>query len=496
MRTISALILVTFSLSAIAKNGPEPVPSTRVEVGVRASDGKSIPATRFDLEYKVFKMVPGADDHSIILVTKKSGTKGLLCNLNFKDAQYDWSLGIQNFNMRFGKDVIAYNNSNGTYFFSKATGDKLAERPKLPGYVDEPRNLMMAPGLEAINMLTGEVSWKSKVDGRAGWNDVLRINDSITCIAASGVHCINLNTGAGWHYSLTTSRVDKGVGARPMLGVNMFGIMVPLNYSATGPEGVWGMASNLLYDSLAHRIYFSAADDLVCLDEYGKLQWSFTFAKDKASNARLFRAGDQIIMLNSGMAFFEDERVRKGDPFLLSINKDNGKLKYLNIFAKNEYIHGHSYQNDTLTVLCYRELYKFRVSDGSTIASGKLNAEELRIDGNINDHPEYYRAAEDGSYRSLSETGGYNYLVNTNKTAFRLNDRMEIVDSISSGKLFKKLTGHGDYEVLQSSATTVITRNGNPVATLSVSGQTLITGDRLLVGAADKLYVIDLKGLL
>lgn len=75
-------------------------------------------------------------------------------------------------------------------------------------------------GLSAMTLNDGKVMWTSPVPSRSNWNDLVKVNDSLLVIAASGLYCINVNSGLKWSFPMITALKTDQPFVQPVFNLN------------------------------------------------------------------------------------------------------------------------------------------------------------------------------------------------------------------------------------------------------------------------------------
>lgn len=237
--------------------------------------------------------------------------------------------------------------------------------------------------LEGIDISNGKVLWKREIKKDYSWNEIKNLDDSTLLIVSSGLHTINLNDGTGWDYDASTGRNDY----RKMIAANAagiaLGVLTGTYMMSTGSDIVKDLVSNLLIDDSAY--YLASRHEIVKIDSTGNKRWQKPLAKEFASKSELFLKRNDLIMVNRGYAYYNDNLVDYGMPFIAVFDKSNGNQKYLvETGRKKQMINSYMLNKDSSEIFLVMDnkLSRYSLNDGKLI-------HEQPFDGKKYDKPGY-----------------------------------------------------------------------------------------------------------
>ncbi|MCW3077016.1 MAG: hypothetical protein JWO32_1625 [Bacteroidetes bacterium] len=178
--------------------------------------------------------------------------------------------------------------------------------------------------LSCISLNDGSVLWSAPVNKEHDWNDIVFLNDSVLLLAAGGLHAINIQRGLAWSYSLTTHQRNS----KPYI----YSLLNPITaqkyfsqpYTSDEEGRVNQLASNILItDSL---IYFASANKLIALNKTGKLIWEKNMSGYPMSKCVLQQHNNKLLLINLGVARYNENLVVYGNPFVCAFNKFSGDV--------------------------------------------------------------------------------------------------------------------------------------------------------------------------
>lgn len=347
-------------------------------------------------------------------------------------------------------------------------------------------------GLNSINLRDGKVIWSAAIPSKYNWNSTAYLNDSVLVIAAGGLHAVNINTGLLWSYGVTTATVNN----RPLTFSSFNHATIehlekPIHTSA-GEELVSQISSNIL--KAEDAVYFAGKNKLIAVDRQGKLLWETDLSNMPASNSLLYSAGENIMLINLGIAYYGENIVIYGKPFVAFFNKQNGtltsekkldnftnitdveRLKDAWVLANRDHILqvGENMQVDTLIVLQEQKYGKFLEF---------INGDD-------------YYVEKEGYYVPLNFINdNIIYFKSDHGKVFGLN-KTYIEYEYHYSELFKLNTTVGGKKLLsQRDKSYLISENAELLHTFNTGEPATVLGNKLYFANERLLYIINLNEL-
>lgn len=226
-----------------------------------------------------------------------------------------------------------------------------------PVYFNDSLDIMLgyrsaiSPKLRALRMSTGETLWEAKVPhkGNWGWDETLRVNDSVLVVLADELNFINLLNGTIHQYPLKTGYSTAGksilAGLAAGLAFGLIGVAVISTGSSNGSpmissEMVAHTCSNVLRQG--DRYYVSDRKRLACVDANGEELWSTELPSKALGYAELVAQGDTLTLINYGFGLARGTMMTPcSRPFVAGISAATGQHFYTSYFSdKKDMVEG------------------------------------------------------------------------------------------------------------------------------------------------------------
>jgi len=201
-------------------------------------------------------------------------------------------------------------------------------------------------------------------------------------------------------------------------------------------------------------------------------------------------------MVNDGSAMLNSELTKYGNPFIAVFDKNTGEQIFLKkVGYKNDQILSYEVQKDTMFLLTKNRILKYSLKDGSEI---------------------WERYFKTDSLGGLSTFGGQNLFLQMDSAAISpvctapnsisvFNDRNEllVLDNylkttavIPNDQIYTCYLKNKQFRFIDDGISTVVTDDTNqPVATLDISGNSILIGSKLFEVEGKSLIVTDIEQL-
>lgn len=314
-------------------------------IGQSSISHTSLTAKTFSFSYPVYKMLVDTVQHQLVISVRQKDASGK----NYTNLGYHLTLksddsivGVyqdSKLDLELLGDYLLMSNKTRTSRFNRVLAYEQFEYPSriiMPVTVNN-SGLTYNPAvkngsitaLSAINLIDGKMLWNAAVPSKYNWNSYVFNNDSVMLLAAGGLNAIDVRKGLLWRHELVTGFRSKA--PLTFSSFNQLSLKKILNpIITTQEEGYITQAcSNILRQD--GKIYFAGIDKLICVSEDGQLQWERDLTDRPMSHNLLYDNGSSIVMINLGIAFYENNVVLLGKPFVAAFSKQNGEI----IFDKN-----------------------------------------------------------------------------------------------------------------------------------------------------------------
>ena len=309
-------------------------------IGSSAISNSTVSAKTYSFNYPVYKILTDSLTNNLIIgVRQKDASGKFYTNKGYRLTikQNDSISGIledNKFELNLIGDFLLLSNENKSSRFNLLFGYEQFEFPSKIIYPISKKNtgLTYNPvlkidneiGLSCVNLSNGSLIWSAPIPAKFNWNSVTPLNDSIIIIAAGGLHAININTGLLWSYTLTTAqKINKAFIYSSFNHTTFTSFYNAINTSHEEYQ-ITQIASNILITE--NLIYFNSQDKLLALNKEGKLIWESDMTELPISNCLLFENNENILLINLGMAQYNDNTVLYGKPFISAYNKQTGVI--------------------------------------------------------------------------------------------------------------------------------------------------------------------------
>jgi outer membrane protein assembly factor BamB len=429
----------------------------------------------------------------------------ILYDLTNKILKWSKKIQYQQGSIEQFDNVIIQTIANKSYCLNIENGQNLWEVKNTIYYVEPFRKIGLgykfktATGftntLEGIDLTNGNSIWKREINREYSWNNIFHLNDSITVVAAAGLHSINLRNGDGWDYNTVTGKKDYTETALTDAAGALVGVLTGSFFMATGHNLVRDVVSNILVDS--SRIFMASKEKLIRLNHEGEIGWTTPLPDDLTSNSSIFIRDTILFLINKGYAFMGYRQLDFGKPFLAAFNINTGKQFFLNpLSEKKDHINGFRIKNDTVLFVFKDKISKYSLKTGEFLTEKSFNVDsigELRYF--IGDQV-YLKT--DSTYNSLTalDSSGY-FLYTKSRKILNLNSRLDIKNKIEYNQIYLYYLKSKDFKFLAKENESVVIDNSNKkVADLKISSKAILLGSTLFDIQEKSFFTIDLSDLI
>ncbi len=357
---------------------------------------------------------------------------------------------------------------------------------------DRDSNSLMLMG---INLENGKEIWRKKVYAKYGWNEIIKQNDSTYIFNSDGIRSINILNGKGWYYSGIVGDESYKTANIANAIATMVGLMTGLFVYTIGADIAYGIHSNIYIDENA--IFFAAKNKMYRLDNKGYLKWEKDLPLDKMSRSLIFVTDSVLHVINLGIAFYNQNTVRYGEPFIAKYDASSGnEILFDDIEVKKtkqkELNYFHSYQDSFLFVRNH-EVTKYSYSNALPVKSIELEKNNKENMIKVMDNKLNYIKVNDG-FKSLYEldSSRFNILTDSAKV-FQFDSELNLVRHYEKGDVYKLFHVHNNIRLLLSGDNMAIVSNeGDLISEIGISYPLQVKNNYLLSVYRHKLTKYDL----
>lgn len=449
----------------------------------------------FPLNITRFSIDSGQDQAIVVLREVKDGkaaNRGLLAAFDIKSQKITWNFEIRNFSIDRTKDLIIYHNVEKTRYFNLKDGKLVNSGSQRFAFTDYKDNIGF-DGMYGIDLFTNRSVWKRKIKGNDMLRSFTRLNDSTVIILCEGLHQVNMKTGEGWDYELSTRKEDAGnvlaaIGTGIATGL-LTGVAVVPNTEKVG------IVSNILSDD--NRLYIAGKGTLACLDKNGNVQWETEISSKLMSASTLFTKGENLYMVNSGYAFMGQGATITGRPFFAAFNRKDGKLTFMDTFNKKEALYSHLAENGACLIYTGDSVYKIDMNTGA-YSKYLFPAKDKKTVFGFIKGDDIFTESEAGDFVTLKERYPDAYFMENNRAEILVfNDRFEGEELLTPNKYWSHVSVYKGKDILLNNEGYVaFAENGHKLAILQPAYRNYIVADILYRVTPAALQILPLKNIM
>ena len=505
------IILVTIQLFA---QDMMKVPVTNIYIGRNFISNTDIRAKRYEFTENIYKW--GIDESTKMMTLQFRGVledgsdlkdSGNVALVDLSTGQMLWKQGINYRNVTFEQydTVLIKTDGNVSSRMNMVTGENNWKakytfcyiNPYLQigaGYASPTDNEGISK-IEGIDLKTGKSLWKRKINKDYTLNEFIPLNDSVIVFSANGLHLAQLKNGKGWDYDAQTGKKDySGTVTTNVINLTL-SILLGNDFEVTtGHDLISGVLSNTLVDSTG--MYLAGNGSIVKLDRHGNEIWRNELQKKRVSRSSLLIKDSMIFMVNDGFAMLNSELISYGIPFIAAFDKNTGKKIFLNkVGYKNDQILSYNIQQDTVFLLTKNRILKHSLKDGTEILERYFKTDSV---GKLSQFggKELYLQMDSASINPVCPSLGSISVVNNRDQLFVLDSSLKTTAIIPNDQIYMCYLKSNGYNFIDDGISTVVTdRSNQPVATLDMSGNSVLIGSKLFEVQGKSLIVIEIDQL-
>jgi len=322
--------------------------------------------------------------------------------------------------------------------------------------------------LEGIDLMSGKKIWTRKIYQWDRLDDAFFINDSTLMVIASGLNSININTGKGWAF-----------------------------YMSSESDGFTGLMSNVLIDS--NFIYMASQYQIVKLNKNSRdVAWKHPFRHNLTTASSIFVDDSMVYIINRGFGFKGKQQREHGRTFIAAFDKQTGERKYFTLLTKEDgAILGFRLVKDEVYLLFQNKIATFNVKTGNGVHAKEFPKEdfdELRffigeqvfID---NQHEHFFSLVQNDSTNL--------HILTTQNKIISINNQLDVMHEFEMEDVWVNYLHTEDYQfIAKDNKTFIINHTGKKIAELESSKNAFLM-DNVLYDTRNKSFIaIDLKSLL
>ncbi|PZF72795.1 outer membrane protein assembly factor BamB family protein [Taibaiella soli] len=357
-------------------------------VGYTASK-EPIRGNCYQFSAPIFQISMNADQNQALILLKQIDPKwgvygrGELSAFNFQTGNFGWHFTVKGIDIRRSKDAIYCKQGTTASLFSMADGSEIRKVPGPYLFMDYENNIGFG-GEYGVDLISGKCIWRHPVTAEDGElpGELYHIDDSLVAFCYGGLHVMNLYTGKGWDYKLSTTKGNPGttwtlIGAGMVGGLYQGMAVAPVSMGPGSPR-LTGFNSNIASDN--GLIYIADKLGLLCWDvKTGELIWRQKISRSKMSGSEIFIKNGAIYIINKGLA----DQGSIGTPFIAAYDKNSGNEAFFQTLGTGG-IMSYRIENDTCWIY-NGDLHRVDLNTGELksqhfIANKYVTAKRLFVD--------------------------------------------------------------------------------------------------------------------
>ena len=514
MKNIILPCLLCLLISQVIGQDKLKIPVTDIYIGRNFITNTDIRAKRYDFPENIFKW--DIDDSTKLLTLQLRGTmedgsdlkdSGNVAFVDFSTGEMRWEQQMDFRDQTFDQydSLMIKTDGNISSCLNVATGEIIWSAKYTLCYIN--RHFRIGVGyvpsteggginnIEGIDLKTGKSLWKRKINKDFTLNEFIPLNDSVIIFSANGLHLALLKTGKGWDYNALTGKKDySGTVAANVINMT-FSLLFGNDFDlTTGHDLISGVVSNTLVDSTG--IYIADNRFITKLDRAGNEIWHNKLPKKQVSRSSIFFKDSMIVMVNDGSALLNSELVKYGVPFIAAFDKNTGKqLFFCKAGYKNDQILSFNIQQDTLFLLSKNRVLKHSLKDGTELWERYFKTDSL---GELTHFggDELYIQKDSDTITPVCPSPNSISVFNNRDQLFVLNYFLKTNAVIPNDHIYTCYLKSKEYKFIDDGiSTVVIDRSNQPVATLDISGNSILIGSKLFEVQGKSLVVTEIDQL-
>lgn len=504
MKKFASFGLIILSFSMFSQDLSKSYRTIKTDLG-RLYNGDTISVKTYSFNYSFFDKEIDTTNHVVYFtVREKDGSgkfyknNGFQYAMNIKNDSIIWANDVRKFDIAMLKDQLMISSDVATSKFNKFTGLEQFQHTGKLVYMDTkskvgltylaPAKGMPKVDMKAVDIDDGDVKFVTKIPSEFDWVEAIKANDSMLLITSSGIHGINLRTGAKWSVDDVTGERNKQKLVQSIINTNAFRVKQSSFFESEFDDVTTQICSNMLIDG--DDVYFASKNNLYCIDiNDGKVNWKTDLSKYPTSKSALFTMNGKIYLLNLGVANFKENQIVYGAPYLLQVEMASGEVNFQNPLPMFAYPVDFIINTD-LVLAGKNNLYFINLNDGKFF--NEIDVNELRygnfvefVSGN-----EYY-VEKEGYFVPLN-------FINDNVIYFRSThgkvygvEGGRIQYEYHESELYKLDKGFGTFKLIkQKFKTYVLNGNFELVAVLDMEDLGTVIGDKLYYFSGRKMHIL------
>jgi len=465
----------------------------------RTMDGASIKCLEYKLpgNYTIKSYDLDTARHQLLLcVSNQGGRNHTLALFDLNKRIFIWTKDIDHsyghtFLLGANKIIQTYDFKR-TVCYSRHTGQQLWTAKDGTILLDDKNDVAMFRSGSVADLNTGNIKWQGHLQLNYPYSSITYVSNDAVIIELHGLYYINLATGRQWDMPGRTLD-ETYYYDRNAQGLQAATVEVPVycKQRQLPTEGSFGQL--LVADG---RIYFSSADDIMCLDSNGNRIWHKPLPDNASSYSMLALCGRNLLLVNTGYIRSQaGTEIPFGFPYVIAFDKLRGFKYFIDYPATKMFIGSTVINNDTLLLCCDDYLHSYNLKNGTVINREDISKSGLQHCKLYQPEDVYCEAGTD-SVMALRQRYGDNSFMQNDKNMIQcLSASFLPADTFSNTGLWRAYLKHDNTLLLQNGNKTLLVKDHKKVTSFEGSYPAL-SGQNLVDVGKDQFRIIEVGSVL
>lgn len=328
-------------------------------IGTSAISINTLTAKTYSFANLIYDFEIDSLSNQVYITTRKKDPTGKLYNnvgmfgaISISNDSLKWFNNTIQFDINLANNYLFANNKKYTSRYNKTYGYEQFQFPSKVVYNIKNNNsgliynTLIKDELMCINLQDGSLKWKATIPAQQNWDDVKYLNDSILLIAANGLYAVNIYKGLLWFKTLNSVQKNN----KPLVYSSIINEKLKKEFysviTSTLEAQICNLSSNILVSDTL--IYYAGKEKLIAVTKSGTLLWEQILDETTTSQMLVSKVKSDIILLNTGIAQFNDFPVMYGEAFAMSVNAITGLQNYKNKSVLESLADYCNYKNDLI----------------------------------------------------------------------------------------------------------------------------------------------------
>ena len=474
--------------SLIGQAKDQPKTDIVVAVGTDFIHQTAIKAKRRVFNASIYKIY--FDSASNNLTLQLGNGDAVVFNIDKDETLWTQKVDYSKFFLLQAQNILVQSGKEESYRLNIKTGYKDFQLKNAVSYMDAsletgigfvPQKSGIPNKLVGVNLKNGNICWQREILRDYSKNCMCHLNDSTLLFCASGLHTVNIKTGQGWDYNTETGEKSyKDIDSKTALGkkIGLWGG----TYSKYDGRGLLtDIVSNVLIDT--NYLYIASQERLVKLSrETGNIIWSYEFKDNEASTSRILWVDNKLVLLNTGYALLNHEKVKCGESFIASFDTATGSVLYKNKIVPDKWqMVDFAQNNDRLFIIFPYKIVSYDLHTGQMITQKTMSG--WNDENIIFAYKTYYQNTGDSIRPSIRQLDMARQFVITNEHhLLEFDNDLNLISTSSDRRLYAVRNSNNKFKIigkLNNNKMFIINSANNAIAHFEAPANSVLVNNKL-----------------